>query len=505
MTTDSTPPEARAAALVPVLATQDGGADAAAVGTWHLALSNLVGLDVPHDLLALWLFPDQGGVVLLAPTELAEDRLEVPVPDPHLSQHQLFSIEDRVRRAGYRSVVAVPVRGAGRDLGLVLFAALEPGRYGVAEAVSLHALVSQLARDFAALAAAPPVPATATAATTTPETVVRHVALACAEGRTGPEVLRLVSATLQQVLPHERIEVAVAGSSREVWALLSSAPECRRWGESTAAVSRAMAGLLASASEDGSLAIADLRDAGVVWPSYREHRALQRVRTVAGQRLRAAGVPDAWLLLGGPAPGMFTPDDQELLAGIAPVLALRVHALRAQLDADVVRAQASAVAAAQARATRIATVLATTPHWGEAMGQVAQEIREALGYRTLRVALRLGEDRFVVLEPGDVRPITSLAPEPLDGTDLATVLSGVASFLVFGPDGTDLAVPVRVAGRVVGALDLLGGAPGAGGHPVTAAQLVADLLAPHFELLRRSALPAPTAAARRAGAGAPQP
>lgn len=489
------------APLVPILPLQEGPPDAVSVSAWHLALSNLVGLDLPHDLLGLWLFPDRGGVILLAPTELAQDHLEIAAPDPHLSQHHLFELEERIRRAGYRSVVAVPVRGSSRDQGLVLFAALESGRYGVTEAVRLHAIVKQLQPGFAALAAAPPVSAGASRTPDlTPQNAAEQVAIACAEGRSGAEVLRLVSGVLQAIVPHERIEVAVPGSAHGVWALLSGLPEGRRWGESTAAVSQAVAGLVSQAEDDGSLLVEDLREGpGLVWPSYRELRAVQRMRAVAGVRLHVAGSEDAWLFLGGPASGMFRQPDREVLHAIAPVVALRVQALRTQLDADVTRAQAQAVSAAQARATRIAAALAGTANWGEAVSQVARDVRESLGYREVRFALRLGEDRFVRIEAGDLRPISTLTTEPLESTDLATVLSGLAAFLVHGEGGADLAVPLRVAGRVVGALELLGGAPGATGHPVTAAQLVADLLAPHLELMRRSALPAPVARPRREG------
>lgn len=494
-------PHQENAPLVPILPVQDGAPDSVSVSAWHLALSNLVGLDVPHDLLGLWLFPDRGGVILLAPSELGQDHLEIQPPSPFVSQHHLFELEERVRQAGYRSVVAVPVRGGERDLGLVLFAALDAGRYGVVEAVRLHAIVKRLQPDFVSLAAAPPVSAGSAAATDiTPQNAAAEVAVACAEGRSGTEVLRLVSGVLQAIVPHERIEVAVPGSAHGVWALLSGIPEGRRWGESTAAVSQAVAGLVSQAEDDGSLILEDLREGpGLVWPSYRETRSLHRIRAVAGVRLHVAGSEDAWLFLGGPASGMFRQADREVLLGIAPVVALRVQALRAQLDAEVTRAQAQAVSAAQARATRIAAALSGTAHWGEAVSQVARDVRESLGYREVRFALRLGDDRFVRIEAGDLRPISTLTTEPLESTDLATVLSGLAAFLVHGEGGSDLAVPLRVAGRVVGALELLGGAPGATGHPVTAAQLVADLLAPHLELMRRSALPAPVARPRREG------
>ncbi len=60
--------------------------------------------------------------------------------------------------------------------------------------------------------------------------------------------------------------------------------------------------------------------------------------------------------------------------------------------------------------------------------------------------------------------------------------------MVAGETASDLLVPLRVAGRVIGALELLGAAPVASGHPVTAAQLFADLIAPHLELVRRAAV-----------------
>jgi hypothetical protein len=46
-----------------------------------------------------------------------------------------------------------------------------------------------------------------------------------------------------------------------------------------------------------------------------------------------------------------------------------------------------------------------------------------------------------------------------------------------------------LAGRSVGAMVLRGGHPGSAGHPVTAAQQFANVIASHLELLRRAALP----------------
>lgn len=496
----TTPPSPRERLLVPVLPGQDGPPDATAVAAWHLAISNLVGVEVSHDLLGLWLFPDRGGVVLLAPAELARDRIDLPVPDPILTQHQLFHFEERIRGAGYKSVVAVPVRHDARDLGLALFAHLEPGRYGATEAIRLYGVVHDLLPTFRTLAAAPPMAITAEESTVvTPQNVPQAIAEACTQGRTGSEVLRLISGTIHALVPHDRIEVAVPGSGHGVWALLSGTPEGRRWGESTGSVSQAIAGIVSQSSGDGTVLVEDLREGpGLAWPCYRESRATHRVRAVIGVRLRAAGLEDAWLLLGGPATGMYTDADRDVLLSVAPVVAVRVQGLRAQLDADVARAQAQTAQATQGRAGRIAAMLAGTPHWGEAVGLFVQDVRESLGYETVRFALRFGEDRFVIAEPGNLRPLGQLPMEDLESSELSLVLSGLAAFLVGGPEGRDLTVPLRVAGRVVGALQLLGGAPGKAGHPVTSAQLFADLLAPHLELIRRGAVTPPVPTPQRA-------
>lgn len=482
-------PAMQGTSLVPVLTPLDGVPDSVAVAAWHLALSNLIGQEVPHELLALWLFPDQGGVVLLAPAELGRDRVELEAPGGHLSQHQIFAVEERVRHGGYRSVVAIPIRAAGRDLGLALFAHLEAGRYGPAEVMHLHMMMRQVIPTFVTLAASPPVaPSAGPAVEVTPANVVECVARAAVEGRTGPEVLRLVSGVLQALVPHDRLEVAVPGGNEGSWALMSGAPEGMRWGESTVGVSQTVSGLVARVGEDGTIVVGDLRTIGLAWPAYRESRSLHRVRAVLGVRLVVAGAPDAWLLLGGAAPDLYREADREIIRAIAPVLALRVQGLRAGLEAEVFRAQSSMAQAGQGRAARLAAALAGTPHWGDALGYFVDDVRDSLGYPEVRFALRLGEGTCVEVMAGDLRPLASLPGQPIIGSPLEAIFDGRAPFVVRGRAGEDLAVPLRVAGRVVGALELLGRAPGPAGHPVTTAQLLADLLAPHIELVRRQAL-----------------
>ncbi|HMH57527.1 MAG TPA: hypothetical protein VK535_14810, partial [Gemmatimonadales bacterium] len=61
--------------LVPILRVEEGKVDAVALATWHEVLSNTLAVEVPHDLMGLWLYPIQGGVVLVGPAGLAEDDL----------------------------------------------------------------------------------------------------------------------------------------------------------------------------------------------------------------------------------------------------------------------------------------------------------------------------------------------------------------------------------------------------------------------------------------------
>ena len=43
--------------LVPILRSDERQFDAVALATWHEALSNTVAVEVPHDLMGLWLYP----------------------------------------------------------------------------------------------------------------------------------------------------------------------------------------------------------------------------------------------------------------------------------------------------------------------------------------------------------------------------------------------------------------------------------------------------------------
>src|SRR5918996_2204712 len=138
--------------LVPILRLDQGVGDADALATWHQALSNALAADVPHDLLALWLYPHAGGVVLLGPEALAQDDLSVPLPSPQVQPNQLAVLEEIIRDAGYHSTASLPIRFGRRDVGLLLVASLGPGRYRGMDLVVLRLAAQRLAPSLGRLA-----------------------------------------------------------------------------------------------------------------------------------------------------------------------------------------------------------------------------------------------------------------------------------------------------------------------------------------------------------------
>src|SRR3954453_12305917 len=137
--------------LVPILRIDQVLGDRVALATWHEALSDSLSADLPHDLLGLWLYPREGGAVLLGPEALAQDDLAIPLPSPQLQPAQLALIEEIVRDAGSAPTACVPGRFGRRDVGLVLVADLRERMYDD-EAVALLELVAQrLAPTFGRL------------------------------------------------------------------------------------------------------------------------------------------------------------------------------------------------------------------------------------------------------------------------------------------------------------------------------------------------------------------
>ena len=138
-----------------------------------------------------------------------------------------------------------------------------------------------------------------------------------------------------------------------------------------------------------------------------------------------------------------------------------------------------------------AEILATGAEFAETTRRVADLAARLLPFDTMTFAIRLSEgDRVVLLEPGERRPLPDLPLIPVAGTTLASVLAGeiLGSFLLVQGEAR-LIVPFRVAGRVHGALVLTARPPAILREVhVRPAQQLADVIACHLELLRRTAL-----------------
>ncbi|HEU4954550.1 MAG TPA: GAF domain-containing protein, partial [Gemmatimonadales bacterium] len=143
----------------------------------------------------------------------------------------------------------------------------------------------------------------------------------------------------------------------------------------------------------------------------------------------------------------------------------------------------------------ISEVLALTQEPSEATRRVAALAGRFLPFDHLHFALRLAEgDRVVLLDPGERRALPDLASVPVAGTAMGEVLQGERPhFFALHQGEARLIVPLRVAGRVHGALVLTAAQPAVlNPAHLGAAQRVADVVAAYLELLRRAAmLPAP--------------
>jgi hypothetical protein len=136
-------------------------------------------------------------------------------------------------------------------------------------------------------------------------------------------------------------------------------------------------------------------------------------------------------------------------------------------------------------------LLATGTEFAETTRRVADLAARLIPFDEMRFAIRLSEgDRVVLLEPGERRSLPDLPLIPVAGTALAAVLQGeLPSSFVLVQGEARLVVPLRVAGRIHGALVLTAR------HPailrevhLAPVQQLADVIASHLELLRRTAL-----------------
>ena len=487
-------PASRGEPLVPLLRVEQALSDPDALATWHAALSNALSADIPLDLLALWLYPWDGDPVLLGPEALAQDSLVVPRPAPQVDPGQLAILEATIRRAGYGSVAGFPIRSGRRDVGLLLAAALQPSRYGDAELMTLELVAQRLAPMLGRLARQWSTAAGAEPRMMRIAALVDAVAYAGAQAGTPRLYAAELSRALEPLLPHDRLELLLASRGGERVYRLGEHTGGPLWSDPSIEIGREYLDLEALFGEGDVMRLADTYQEPR-WPrgyfTVEEPEGAE-LRSVVGARVRGPNDLQAYLLAGSLSADLYDEEDAALLARVAGLIAAQVSVLVSSAPPRPVPPAApppeppSAVDAAE--------LLATGIEFGETTRRVADLAARFLPFDTMQFALRLSEgDRVVLLEPGEHRALPDLPLIPVGGTLLAAVLQGelAHSFLLVEGEAR-LIVPLRVAGRVHGALVLTAQ------HPAVLrevhlrpAQQLADVVAAHFELLRRTALLSP--------------
>ncbi|NNG15765.1 MAG: GAF domain-containing protein [Gemmatimonadales bacterium] len=517
-----TPWQTQIAARVPLLRLDGAGWDVVALETWREALSSMLGTEVPHDLLGLWLYPHHDSAVLLGPPELAQDDLQLPRPTPHLDDDQLRQVEHVVRHAGYGSAICVSIPHGGRAVGVMLVANLRHGEYGSPEAIFLRQAAGELGPIMARIARqwietkdeATGVPRPLRDRGPGREAHAREIhglldtlGAAMRDATTPRQLTQLLGAAVEHVLPHDAIELLVPDEAAEQHYRLSGHVHGHLWSHPTMVVSRAefSPGRLFEESDELLVSDAASDRRAPVWGFPHQLGADAEIRSVIGVRLRGTGGSRlGYLLLGNIGPEFYWEEDADLLARVGAAVAPRLESVVLAWELDVLQSHLGVLRSVPAHLGRIAEILATTAHVSVATRLVAQEAAAVLPFSQCEFAIRLGsEEEVVVFEPGETQPLSKLPVMRYTGTELGRVLDGELGNAFAearhkdgdAPDGTvqptaALVVPVRVGGRVFGTMTLVAtGGQSFTRADISLAQQLADVLAPHLELLRQGALP----------------
>ena len=478
--------------LVPVLNLAQGPPDPVALSTWHMALSNLVGTEISHQLLGLWVFPERGGVILLGPEALAQDGVAVPIPTPFLAQDQLFELEETLRRARYASAVAVPVRAANRDVGVLLLGTFDPGAYGPSAVRTIAKLAERLESSLTTLGkllisggTRPSYPDDASLST-----IVAELAN---EAPSGPELVRRLSGLLHPQIPHDRLEILVFAGGQRTALPLSGLSGRRRWGAGSTSWSDLAKLMEEMLGDDDTGTIANLpSDApGLSWPGGgAAGSGPTRIASVIAAKLKLGGERIGLLVVGHVSQGLYRPADEAVLAEVSTVLAARVVAFRFETEAHALRGQLEVLQAPSLPVLRAAESLAGTAHLGEALHKFEREIQEIVPHDQARYLLRVAELEVVEFTAGTLRPLGDLQALAIEDSPAKAVLDeGRPWSLEYRDAGEQLVVALRVADRVIGALLLEASHFESAREAAAAAQQFAAILSPHLELVRRSAAP----------------
>ena len=488
---------------MPILHLEVAQSDPVALATWHDALSNTLAVEVPHDLLGLWLYPTQGGVVLLGPDELAKDDLVVPVPSPHLKPEQLGQLESIVLKAGYGSVACLPIRFGKRDVALMLVAALRPDQYGPVPRVVLQCVSQQVASMLGRIARQWKSAEVSTSRHQEHIARLLETLVTANQNTATPQrFVTTISRGLASFLPHEHIELVVSDVNSKRYFRLGEHPGGPLWTDPSLVISAEHLDLGGIFESQTRLLVGDIYE-DARWPRgfLTANEAGADIRGLVGACVNLPSGSKAYLWIGSVGPELYGEEDADLLGLLAGLITPQVEAfLRAGEPA------AERVATAPLPSLphpthhgsshaellfRIAGLLATTTDPAVATQLIAAEAATALPFDKLTFVLRMTQtDRVILVEPGERRPLASLPLVSIGESALALTLRGNLPCAFAHQNGESrMVVPLRVAGRIHGAMIFSATAPNAlTEQHVLTAQHLADIVAAHLELLRRTAM-----------------
>jgi hypothetical protein len=472
----------------------EGQIDPVALATWHEALSNTLSVEVPHDLMGLWLYPIQGGVVLLGPAELAQDDLVIPTPAPYLKPEQLSRMEEVVVNAGYHSATCLPIRFGKQDVGLLLVAGLQSDRYGAVERVVLQCvaqrvgpMLGRIARQWTPAAGGP-----SSGHQERVAGLLQTVAGANLEGTTPQLFLAAISNGLAPLLPHDHLELLAQDESGSRYFRLGEHPGGPLWTDPSLIISPDHLDIASVFRERTRLLVPDIYE-DERWPRGFLTAAEPpgaHIRSVAGARLNLRGEGAAYLLAGSIAPDLYGAEDVELLVLLGGLILPQIaEFLRAPEPEKLVTGPSPDAKPAELL-LGIASALATITDGAAATRLIAVEGSALLPFETLTFALRSNvEGRIVMVNPGERRVLGDLPVIEIAGSELEWVLEAdVPNALVEDADKSRLIVPLRVAGRVQGALVFSAASSVLKESHAAEGQRLADVVAAHLELLRRNGM-----------------
>lgn len=297
----------------------------ASLSTWHEALRDAVAQVMPLDLLAFWVLPSRGGSLLVGPDTLEGAPVAIPSAEPLLPQEGLYALEDQIQAAGYRSVMAVPIRSEVQDVGLLVAGQFAENGYSRDDLRQLNRMAAMLSTTCRRLAALPWVtPATVTEEPTAVVAGLTEALLdAMDRAREGEDLVQLASDAIGALLPHDRLELIAVAPAPDCWALLGS-----DWGRGVAGLPPAdldrIDGVVHRIGYREIARVADLPELELEWPGHDHHRGAARQRSLIAARLEVAGELVGWLWLGHESSGWFREEDEATARLVARLLASRV-------------------------------------------------------------------------------------------------------------------------------------------------------------------------------------